>query len=185
MISIEYWEISRLKPYARNARFHPEKQIERLRSMIREFQFCAPIGVEPDGTIVFGHGRKIAAEAEGLASVPVIVLSHLTPEKARKLRVADNQIANLSEWDIELLTEEVRAILSVEPEIDPAILGMDERDIEVILANKEDLARLAGEENPPILRNFAITVEVGSEADQRSLYDELSKRGLRVKLLTF
>lgn len=185
MISIEYWPLSRLKPYPKNARTHPEKQIERLRAMIREFQFCAPIGVESDGTIVFGHGRRLAAEAEGLAEVPVIVLSHLTADQARKLRVADNQIANMSEWNVDVLTEEVRAILAREETIDPAILGMDQRDIEVILGNRENLEGLQQERNEPILRNFALTVEVGSEADQKSLYEELSKRGLRVKLLTF
>ena len=35
--STEKWEIGRLKAYARNARKHPEKQIDQLRALLRQF----------------------------------------------------------------------------------------------------------------------------------------------------
>ena len=48
--------------------------------------------VADDGEIVAGHGRLLAAQHLGLNEVPIIRLSHLTPEQVRAYRIADNQL---------------------------------------------------------------------------------------------
>ena len=46
-----------IKPYPKNAKEHPEKQIKQVANSIREFGFNQPIVVDKDGVIVVGHGR--------------------------------------------------------------------------------------------------------------------------------
>ena len=87
---IERWPLERLIPYARNARTHCEEQVAQIAGSIAEFGFVNPVLVGEDGVMVAGHGRVLAARKLGLAEVPVIVLSHLTPTQRRALMIADN-----------------------------------------------------------------------------------------------
>ena len=56
-LSIEYWPIERLVPYARNARTHSPAQVAELAGSIRSFGFVNPVLVGSDGDIIAGHGR--------------------------------------------------------------------------------------------------------------------------------
>ena len=80
---IEQWPIARLVPYARNARIHAEDQVAKIAASLVEYGWTAPVLVADDGEIVAGHGRLLAAKHLGLDAVPVIRLSHLSPEQAR------------------------------------------------------------------------------------------------------
>ena len=80
---IEQWPLARLKPYAKNARTHSEDQVVRIAASLIEYGWTAPVMVADDGEIVAGHGRLLAAKHLGLDAVPVIRLSHLSPEQAR------------------------------------------------------------------------------------------------------
>ena len=59
--AIERWPIAKVTPYARNARTVPETAIVKVAASIREFGFKTPMLVEPDGTIIAGHTRLLAA----------------------------------------------------------------------------------------------------------------------------
>jgi len=74
----EQVDINKLIPYARNVRTHSKEQILQLRSSLREFGFVNPIIVDKDLNIIAGHGRVLAAKAEGLAEVPCVFAEHLT-----------------------------------------------------------------------------------------------------------
>jgi DNA modification methylase len=74
----------------------------------------------------------LAARKLGLAEVPVIVLAHLTPTQRRALMIADNRIAENAGWNDELLGAELAALR--EEDVDLALLGFDENDIERLLA---------------------------------------------------
>ena len=56
--------VEELRPYERNPRKHPPKQIEKLAASIREFGFLIPVLIEADGRIIAGHARVEAAKAE-------------------------------------------------------------------------------------------------------------------------
>lgn len=96
-----------LTPYKNNPRTHPPAQIEAIKRSIREFGFTLPVLVGPDGVILAGHGRVLAALALGMDEVPVIELAHLTPAQRRAYVIADNQIAQQSGWDEGLLKLEL------------------------------------------------------------------------------
>jgi ParB-like chromosome segregation protein Spo0J len=102
-LQIESWSVDRLIPYARNARTHSEIQVKQIAASIAEFGFNNPVLADPDGGIIAGHGRILAAQALGLSHVPVIVLCHLTENQKRAFRLADNKLALNAGWDLDLL----------------------------------------------------------------------------------
>jgi hypothetical protein len=61
MLRIEYRKLDSLIPYAGNARLHPKKQVEQLKSSILVNGFTNPILVDNAGVVIAGHGRLIAA----------------------------------------------------------------------------------------------------------------------------
>jgi hypothetical protein len=75
-------------PYARNARTHSTQQVAQIAASINEFGFCNPVLTDPDGGIIAGHGRVLAARKLGLTEVPVIVLGHLSKNQRQAFMLA-------------------------------------------------------------------------------------------------
>jgi ParB-like chromosome segregation protein Spo0J len=71
-LAIEYRDISTLIPYARNARTHSEAQVAEIAGSIREFGFTNPVLIDPEGGIIAGHGRVLAARQLGMGQIPTI-----------------------------------------------------------------------------------------------------------------
>ena len=71
-LSVIYQAAGTLKPDARNPRTHPKRHVDQIVASMREFGFTNPILVDPDGVIIAGHGRLLAAKAMGLTEVPTI-----------------------------------------------------------------------------------------------------------------
>ena len=105
---IELWPADRLQPYAKNARTHSDDQVDQIAASIREFGFTNPILVDSADGIIAGHGRLMASKRLGLATVPVIVLDHLTDAQRRAYILADNKLALNAGWDNELLAQELK-----------------------------------------------------------------------------
>jgi len=59
-MKIENIKISNLKPYEKNAKKHPEKQIELLKKNIEKFGFTTPILIDEKNNVIAGHGRIMA-----------------------------------------------------------------------------------------------------------------------------
>ena len=97
---VTYRPVGELIPDPRNARTHPKRQIEQIRTSIEAFGFTNPVLADPEGHIIAGHGRLQAARAMGLAELPVITLSGLSETQKRTLRIADNKIALSAGWDL-------------------------------------------------------------------------------------
>jgi DNA modification methylase len=104
---VQQWAIERLTPYARNARTHSAAQVAQLAASIREWGWTTPILVSPDGGVIAGHGRLLAAQQLGMATVPVIIAEGWSAAKTRAYVLADNQLALQAGWDNELLALEL------------------------------------------------------------------------------
>ncbi|NCU39190.1 DNA modification methylase, partial [Candidatus Saccharibacteria bacterium] len=102
----ELVSVDSLIPYSRNARTHSKEQILQLRSSLREFGFVSPIIVDKELNIIAGHGRVLAAKAEGLTEIPCVFVEHLTEAQKRAYILADNRLALNAGWDEELLALE-------------------------------------------------------------------------------
>lgn len=118
---IEQWLTSRPIPYARNARKIDARAVSAVAGSIKEFGFKSPILVDAEGVIIAGHTRLQAAQSLGLESVPVIICNDLTPDQVKAYRLADNRVAEFSEWDAELLKLELGDI-----ELEMDFAGFDE-----------------------------------------------------------
>ena len=119
-------DIDRLIPYARNARTHSKEQILQLRSSLREFGFVNPIIVDKDLNIIAGHGRVLAAKAEGLLEVPCVFAEHLTDAQKRAYILADNRLALNAGWDEELLALEFGELKDIGFDLELTGFGLDE-----------------------------------------------------------
>jgi len=133
----EVWPLTRLKRYARNAKLHPQDQIERIAASMLEFGFNAPILVDSaTEEIIAGHGRLSAAEYLKLESAPVMVLDHMTDVQRRAYILADNRLGEGVGWDETMLAEEMRALDAEGFDLD--LTGFDDEEIEGLLIGDED-----------------------------------------------
>lgn len=116
-MQVENIEISKLKPYEKNAKKHPKEQVQAIAASIREFGFRQPVVVfenlAGELEIVIGHGRVEAAKLLKLKSVPCVKVEDLTDQQIKALRLADNK-TNESEWDFELLNIELDDIIDLD-----------------------------------------------------------------------
>ena len=137
-LSVTYRAAGSLKPDPRNARTHPKRQVEQIIASMRKFGFTNPILVDPDGVIIAGHGRLLAAKAIGLAEVPTIELTGLNDAQRRALRLADNKIALGAGWDLDLLKLELGELSALEFGMDLAVTGFSSGELDILLSSKED-----------------------------------------------
>ena len=99
--------VADLIPYARNSRTHSDAQVAKIAASIREFGFLNPVIVDGQNGIVAGHGRVLAAQKLGLATLPCIDAAHLTEAQKRAYVIADNRLALDAGWDNDLLKIEL------------------------------------------------------------------------------
>jgi len=181
---IELWDVDKLVPYEKNAKKHPDEQIDGLIKLIQQFGWTQPIVVQrATGSIIIGHGRRLAAVKMGLKKVPVNVLD-VTDEQARALRLADNR-ASSTEYDTSLIQSEIFDLKDLGYDLDTLNFsdkelefldgGLDEIDdsafVEDVSAavekQKEDNAakqELVDQQDAPLAKSFGfkrLTIEQG------------------------
>ena len=122
-------ELSKIVPYEKNAKKHSREQIANVAESIKLFGWQQPIVVDKDYVIIIGHCRYRAAKRLKLKTVPCAIADNLSEEEVKKLRLIDNK-TNESEWDLDLLAEEVSTLDFGVFEIDWGILD-DEPEPEV------------------------------------------------------
>lgn len=105
-------KLSDIKPYKNNPRIHSAKQILQIKSSIEDNQYIVPIILDKHNEIICGHGRFEALKQlyKQTELIEVIDGSHLTPKQVKKLRIADNKIQENSEWNTDLLEQEIQSI---------------------------------------------------------------------------
>jgi hypothetical protein len=127
-----------LRPDPRNARTHSKRQINQIVASVREFGFINPILADPEGRVIAGHGRLMAAKAMGLSEVPTIYIHGLSEAQKRALRIADNKIALGAGWDIDILKSELVELGSLDLEFDLSVTGFSTGELEIILNGRSD-----------------------------------------------
>lgn len=112
-MDVKQIDVGLIKAYAKNAKKHPEEQIKAIANSIKEFGFRQPLVLDKNMEIIVGHGRLAAAKLLGMATVPVVMADDLTEEQVKAFRLADNK-TNESDWDFDLLEEELNDILTID-----------------------------------------------------------------------
>ena len=177
-LKIVYLDPNELTPYENNTRKHAPSDIESIKKSIEQDGFNDPIGIWGENNIIVeGHGRQIAAVEMGLKKVPCIRLDHLTDTQRREYAIRHNRTAELSAWDFTALEEELAAL---------DINGIDMSDL------KFDFKSEFGEDEPPApntessfhyAEQYAVTVLVKDEAEQREVYERLTAEGYECKVV--
>ena len=130
MLTIELRSIGDIRPYPNNPRTN-DNAVDAVAASIREYGWRQPIVVDSDGVIICGHTRYKAAQKLGMDQVPVHVATDLSPEKIRAYRIADNQSADLADWNYDLLPIELKEL--GEGGYDLGLLGFDADELAKLL----------------------------------------------------
>lgn len=135
-LAVCVWPIAKLIPYARNSRKIPDRAVDKVAVSIKEFGWRVPIVVDKDGVIICGHTRLLAARKLGLQQVPVHVADNLTPAQVRAYRLMDNRSHEETDWDLELLGQELEELRGLD--FDLELTGFDGREIDDLLLDDAD-----------------------------------------------
>jgi DNA modification methylase len=128
---VEHWSIDRLIPYARNSRTHSDSQVDQIASSIKEWGFTTAVLVDPEGGIIAGHGRVMAAKKLKMKELPVMVADNWSEEKKRAYIIADNKLALNAGWDNDLLSLELKELQSLD--FDLSLMGFDDKELSALL----------------------------------------------------
>ena len=98
--------LDQLKPYKNNPRYNDEA-VDAVEESIEQTEYITPIVVDENYEILAGHTRHKALYNLGYDEVECIVVRGLTDEQKRKFRLLDNKTAEIAEWDLEKLMDEL------------------------------------------------------------------------------
>jgi DNA modification methylase len=146
-IQVELWPIEKLIPRDNNPRTHSREQVAQIAASIQEYGWTNPILAEPDGVLLAGEGRLLAARKLKMKEVPVIPLGHLTLAQRRALVIADNQLALNAGWDEEMLRIELAALHDEDYDLD--LLGFEDIELQRLLEAQENAPGLTDEDAVP------------------------------------
>jgi len=134
--NIEWWDIEKVIPYAKNARKIRQSAIDKVAASIAEFGWRQPIVVDKKGVIAVGHVRWGAAKKLKLEKVPVHVASDLTDAQIKAYRLMDNRSNEETDWDFDLLGPELADLKM--SDFDLALTGFDPNEIDAFLLGPVD-----------------------------------------------
>ena len=116
-----------ITPYSKNAKKHPQKQIDQLAAIVKEVGWRQPILVNQNGVIVAGHGRwETYQQNQDSLKEPWVIddagknimgeaeTTPLTEEQEKAYRLADNKLAE-TDVDMGLVLEELKELEELAP----------------------------------------------------------------------
>lgn len=113
-MQIEKIKVDEIIPYADNAKLHPERQIEQIRSSILEFGFNDPIAIDENNVVIEGNGRLMAIKDLGFKEVDCIRIEGLTEDQKRAYILVHNQLTMNTGFDIDILNKELERIKGID-----------------------------------------------------------------------
>lgn len=141
-LNVVMMKTSDLIDYKNNPRKN-DKAVEAVANSINSFGFKVPVIIDKNNVLVCGHTRVKAAKKLGIEEIPVIIADDLNEDQIKAFRIADNKTAELADWDMDKLAEELKLI-----EMDMEQFGFD--DLEKLLDRdvleddfKEELPEIA------------------------------------------
>lgn len=130
-MKIEMIDRNKIKLYSKNAKRHPESQVQKIARSIQEFGWQIPVLISETDEIIAGHGRVLAADLLNIKQIPCLRATGLTPNQVKAFRLADNKVSE-SDFDLVAVVTELSDLdLSG---FDFTVTGFDE--IPELLTNK-------------------------------------------------
>ena len=150
--NIERRPVSKLVPYARNARTHSEAQVAQIAASIKEWGWTMPVLVDEDGGIIAGHGRIMAANKLGIKEAPCMTAVGWSDAQKQAYILADNKLALNAGWDTDMLKVELGALSELD--FDLSLIGFDDSELAGFLDKNEGMT---DPDEVPALRDEAVT----------------------------
>jgi ParB-like chromosome segregation protein Spo0J len=171
--------IETLIPYSRNSRTHSETQIAQIAASLKEFGWTVPILIDAENMILAGHGRVAAARKLGIKEIPVVIADGWTESQKRAYVLADNKIAMNAGWDEEMLRIELEDIRA--SGLDFELTGFTEKELAAVLGELPE--KLTDQVDVLDEQKQLLLVEVITERELEQLYEEMTKRGYKCKVM--
>ena len=153
-----------------NPRTIKDERFEKLVQSIRDFPQMLqlrPIVVNSKMMALGGNMRTVAATAAGLDEVPIIIADNLTPEQEREFIIKDN--LPYGEWNWEIIKGEWE------------LEKLADWGLEIPEFNHEpNTTDISGNGQ----QRWIVEIDCDSEAMQECVFNELSERGMKCKVLT-
>lgn len=168
-----------------NARLHNSRNLDAIKSSLREFGQVENLIVQKSsGKIIGGNGRYQAMRALGWTEATVGFVD-LDNTQAMALAIVLNRTAELAEWDDSVLSAQLQNLL--DDGLDAKLLGFSKQEIEKIFATLNDDADVdQGEPEEPQLGDaltYSVVVDLATEDAQIYLLQELEAKGHKCRLL--
>lgn len=174
---LEIVKIDELIPYDKNPRKISQKSIRAVAASIRVSGYNQPIVCNQDNVICIGHTRWLAAKKCGLKTV-VVIKQKMTNDEFVKANIQDNKSGEFSDWDENLLKENLLILGEISDE-DMLEAGFSDKELHKLL-DEENLNGIFEEKKPknPILRpklKTNVGIKTISLSYPKEEFNELSK----------
>ena len=167
-------KISKVKGNPDNPRIIKNDKFKKLVKSIQEFPEMLklrPIVVDEDMIVLGGNMRLKASKDAGLKEVWIEVAEGLTKEQKKEFIVKDN--VGFGEWEWDMLGNEWDSVQLAEWGLDVWQNEDDEQNNEV-----NDISNNISEE-------YRVEIELNSEREQEQVFNELTQKGYKCRILTF
>ena len=152
---VERRKVVDLIPYARNSRTHSDEQVGQIAASIKEWGWTVPVLIDPDGGLIAGHGRILAAQKLGITDVPCMVAEGWTDAQKQAYIIADNKLALNAGWDDAMLKVELGELDALDFDLSLTGFGTDELAAFFV----EETEGLTDEDVVPDAPEVPVTVE--------------------------
>jgi DNA modification methylase len=170
--------IATLSAFGRQARLHSKEQIRRLAEGIRTFGFLVPVLVDDAGKVLAGNGRIEAAKHLGMDTVPTIALHHLDEAAKRAFVIAENRLAELAEWDDEVLRLELEELSGLDLGFSIDLTGFQEVEIEGLIFAQKPTPKKADAIPAPAAKPVSRLGDVWRLGDHRLICGDATDRAV-------
>ena len=170
----EQVKLYKIKGNPNNPRIIKNDKFKKLVKSIKEFPEMLklrPIVVDENYVVLGGNMRLKASKDAGLKEVWVEVADGLTEEQKKEFIVKDN--VGFGEWEWDILANEWDSVQLAEWGLDVWQNEDDEQNNDV-----NDISDNISEE-------YRVEIELSSEREQEQVFNELTKKGYKCRILTF
>ena len=166
--------ISKVKRNPNNPRIIKNDKFKKLVQSIKDFPEMLelrPIIVDEDMVVLGGNMRLKASKDAGLKEVWIDIATGLNEEQKKEFIVKDN--VGFGEWEWDILANEWDSVQLAEWGLDVWQNEDDEQNNDV-----NDISDNISEE-------YRVEIELTSEREQEQVFNELTKKGYKCRILTF
>ena len=174
-MNIKNISVKDLIPYERNTKKHDKTQINNVAESIKQYGFVQPIVIDKNNTVVIGHCRLLAAKQLKMKEVPCVCVEDLTEEQVKALRIVDNK-SNESEWDCDILTDELEQLNLSDFDFD---FGIDDEEENKI---KSEVHTAERELEPYKYIHYLVTIETNEHDRYVEIMKTIEEMGATVKM---